>query len=1106
MSKKITTEELQQAFDLAYILHPRADVALRVTIDACDFLAGIDSTQARRRRSLNHYKAAIPHEQRLQQAVYVVSYRRELDQESPRPWMTPKYTPTREDLIVRYVKHIIWKNSLLHCRNLAVGIGCLLYSYQPSEIAELLGFYEENNLRKIKARIAKDLRDRFSNAGIVRPNGKSIRTIPASENDRLLVQQALEVLTPWQSSHLPPATPETLILETLFDENNPLSEWKRKHALIDPECAGLAHLVNEYNNFFASISIRRKLADPLEMLVLPDFAGNPTPPQERFKRRLLSENEKMLLKERHRPSGPWAHDPDTLCMFLSQLDLTETCNEDLLTIDARTDDYLHREPRSWRRVVSVVDSWASVVDSDAANQMSIGEPRKHCRVDPSASTEQSGRGEEDATFLTITPVTRTACLPLSFSQQRLWFIDQLHPENATHNVPLGVRLIGRLDVPALEQTLNEIVQRHESLRTTFLEVDGEPLQVISETAQLSLPLTDLSHLPEAEREAEAQRLIKEECARPFNLAQSAVRSALLKLADEEHLVLLTTHHIISDAWSMSVLIREAGILYEAFVSGTKAELPELPIQYADYAAWQREWLTGEVLEEQLKYWKQQIGKDLPVLALPLDHARSPVATQRGAVSRWGLSAETSKRLRELSRREGVTLFMTLLAAFDVLLARYTGQQDIVIGTPIAGRPETEVLIGFFVNTLVLRTDLSGDPTFRELLQRVREVTLGAQQHQDMPFDKLREKLPAESDTSHTALFQVAFALQNAPKREMALGGLQLRRELVENNTAKFDLTVALDEDAGVLRGVFTYNTDLFDGSMIKRMTEHFRNVLDQVTQQPERCISELRLLSDAEKQQLLTWDVTQVDYPQESIAALFEAQVERAPEAVALVFRDEAVSYEELNRRANQLAHYLRHQGVGPEVLVGVMVECSVELVVSLLAILKAGGAYVPLDSEYSAERLAFIITDTDLRMLLTTERLSRVVPQTRAQVICLDRDGERIAATSGENLRVNVQPEDLAYVIYTSGSTGIPKGVSVPHRAVIRLLKIDYILFAADEVFLELAPVSFFDASTLELWGSLLNGARLVMRIIDLRGVRQLLAGGDVLSPTHMQRLLSAD
>ena len=436
-----------------------------------------------------------------------------------------------------------------------------------------------------------------------------------------------------------------------------------------------------------------------------------------------------------------------------------------------------------------------------------------------ASVEQQRGAGLAAEAPPIRRVNREERLRLSFAQQRLWFIEQLNPGSAVYNVPLALRLSGRLEVAALEASLTGLVKRHESLRTRFVAVDGEPVQVIEAAQPVRLELQDLSEFEEAEREAEAQRLIKAEAGRPFDLAQGVARGALLKLSDEEHLVLLTLHHIVSDGWSMGVLTRELSELYAGQVEGREVELPALPVQYADYAAWQREWLSGAVLEEQLHYWKQQLGGELPVLSLATDYARPAVQTFAGAAEWLELSAASSQQLRELSRREGVTLFMTLLAGWQVLLGRYAGQEEVVVGTPIAGRNrlETEGLIGFFVNTLALRTDLSGDPGFVELLGRVRETTLQAYEHQDVPFEKLVEELQSERDLSRTPLFQVMFALQNAADEKIALPELEISLEGSEQPLAKFDLTLELSERDGQLVGAVEYNTDLFAAATIKRL-------------------------------------------------------------------------------------------------------------------------------------------------------------------------------------------------------------------------------------------------------------------------------------------------
>ena len=690
-------------------------------------------------------------------------------------------------------------------------------------------------------------------------------------------------------------------------------------------------------------------------------------------------------------------------------------------------------------------------------------------------------GMDRAAAPSIPRAAREQALPLSFAQQRLWFLDQLEPGSTAYNVPAAAWLMGKLDVAALVQSLNAIVARHESLRTRFIDVDGGPVQVVNEKSEVALPLTDLSHLTESEQEVETRRLIRAEAGLPFDLSRSAVRGALLKLSEAEHIVLLTMHHIVSDWWSMGVLIKELGVFYRAFASGTEATLPELRTQYPDYAAWQRDWLQGAALEEQLDYWKQQLSGELPVLALPLDYPRPPLQTHQGAELELELGAEVSRQLKELSRREGVTLFMTLLAAFNVLLARYTRQQDILVGTPIAGRNclETEGLIGFFVNTLVLRTDLSGNPSFRELLQRVREVALTAHRHQDLPFEKLVEELQPERDLSHTPLFQVMFAFESAAQHELQFEGLRLRQEEIANETAKFDLLVNVKEHKVGLRCSFNYNTDLFEPATIEQMIDHFGNLLAAVLVNPEGRISDLRLSSAAELSRVLEqWgDGGQVEYSAQTLPELFEAQVERCGESVALVCGEEEVSYEELNRCANQLAHYLGRQGVGPEALVGVLVERSVEMVVAVLGVLKAGGAYVPVDPVYPPERLRFMVEDAGVSVLLTQRSLVGKVPELKAKVVALDEAWEQIAQESATNPPVVTTSDNLAYVIYTSGSTGKPKGVQIEHGALINFLTAmgERPGFSASDVFLSVTSLSF-DIAGLELFLPLITGACVVV------------------------------
>jgi amino acid adenylation domain-containing protein len=758
----------------------------------------------------------------------------------------------------------------------------------------------------------------------------------------------------------------------------------------------------------------------------------------------------------------------------------------------------------------------------------------------------------------LAPVERGAASATSYAQQRLWFLQQLEPQGHAYNVPAAVRLRGRLDVAALEQSLREVVRRHESLRTTFAVEGGQPFQTVAPRAHEvfgALDVLDLTAHAAEGREAEALRLAREEAQAPFDLERGPLfRARLVRLAEEEHVLLLTMHHIVSDGWSMGVLVREVTTLYDAFAAGRTSPLAELPVQYADYAAWQREWLRGEVLERQLTYWRENLSGAPPLLELPADRPRPAVQTYNGASVPFELPAELSDELKRLGRREGATVYMTLLAAFQALLHRYTGSEDIVVGSPVAGRtrPGLEGLIGFFVNTLVLRTDLSGDPEFTSLLRRVRETTLGAYQHQDVPFEKLVDELQPARDPSHTPLFQVMFALQNVADARAELEGLELQLIETGDADAKFDLTLVMSEREGALGGALVYNTDLFDADTARRLVAHFQNLLAEIAARPQRRLTRLNLLDEEERRQLLvSFNDTAADYPRDlCVHQLFEAQAAATPDSTALVFGEESLTYAELNRRANRLAHHLLSLGVGADAPVGLCLERSAGMVVAVLAVLKAGGAYLPLDPALPRERLAFMLEDARARLAVTDRASAPALEGWRGEVVMLDEDGvevarrgedeAEVAARSDENpVWVAVTPSHLAYVMYTSGSTGTPKGVCVPHRAVARLVKgSSFASFSAEEVFLHLAPPSF-DASTFELWGALLNGARLVLmpagqssleeigaainrhsvttlwltaglfhlmaseRPADLRGLRQLLAGGDVLSPSHVNRML---
>lgn len=682
----------------------------------------------------------------------------------------------------------------------------------------------------------------------------------------------------------------------------------------------------------------------------------------------------------------------------------------------------------------------------------------------------------------IVPIPRDRDLPLSFAQQRLWFIDRLDPGSSVYNFPAAVRLNGPLNVAALKQSLDEIVRRHEALRTTFAFVDGRPVQVIAPVLTLTLPIVDLQELPDTEREAEIQRLAIREAQLPFSLAQGPlVRATVLRLGENEHIGLLTMHHIVADGWSTGILIREMAVLYDAYRSGKPSPLAEMPIQYADFAHWQRQWMLGAVLDTQLTYWKQQLLGASPFLELLTDHPRPNVQTYRGAHQSLRLPKSLGDRLKTLSRQEGVTLFMVLVAAFQILLRTYANQDDFVVGTPIANRNRIEIegLIGFFVNTLVLRTNMSGDPDFRELLRRVREVCLGAYAHQDLPFEKLVEELHLSRDISRNPLFQVMFVLQNASVQTVNLPGMSLSPLETETQTTHFDLTLHIADTEQGLAATLAYKVDLFDAATINRMLGHFRNLLEIVVTSPEQRLSDLTLLSKPEEQQLLVdWNDNKTDYQNNfCIQQLFEAQVERTPEAIALVFENERLTYGELNRRTNQLANHLRSLGVKPEVPVGIILKHSLEAVIGLLGILKSGGVYVPLDPACPKERLAFMLEDAEVPVLLTQEALLARLPEHRAKAVCVDSDREIIAQASPENPVCLTMGENQAYVIYTSGSTGRPKGVIVSHGATAEhclSIQRHYELNPDDRV-LQFGSLSF-DLSLEQILPTLIVGATLVM------------------------------
>ena len=735
------------------------------------------------------------------------------------------------------------------------------------------------------------------------------------------------------------------------------------------------------------------------------------------------------------------------------------------------------------------------------------------------------RGQIDLSHAVIMPRVRESNhAPMSFAQQRLWLFLQLDPDNVSYNVPEALLLEGPLHVPALVQCLSEIVRRHEALRTTFQIVSGEPAQVITQPRPVALDLIDLSQLPKQERKETARRLINEEAWRPFDLAHGPLlRMKLLKLDDAEHILLMTVHHIVSDGWSFSVLWHETTTLYTVFSRGQSSPLPELPIQYADFAMWQREWLSGEVLEEQLGYWRKKLSGALPVLELPADRLRLPIQSYHGASEGLALPATLSRKLQSFNEDDGVTLFMTLLATFQVLLHRYTRQTDICVGVPIANRnrAETENLIGFFINNLVLRCDLEGNPTFRSFLAQVREETLNAYAHQDVPFEKLVEELRPDHSLSYMPLFQLMFMVQNSPSTDFPLQDLNLSEVDIGISTTKYDLSLSVTEVNDHLYLFAIYNRDLFDASTIKRLLKHYEILLEGIVANPQQHIAEFPLLTEDERLLLADVNDTSAEYPEEMrIHELFEEQAARRPEAIAVCDEGRDLTYGELNRQGNKLAQYLRRCGVGAETIVGIALERSLEMVIGLLGVLMAGGAYLPLDLNYPKQRLALMLEQTHVGLILTQEQWQKSLPEFNGEVLCLDRvlsssfslsaedslkaelktKAERGTTAEGlsfdrvlsssfslsaqDSLKAELKTaelttaaESLAFVFHTSGSTGKPKGVMATQRSAVNYLTFivrNYEVSSADTV-LQTASLSF-DASVRDILGPLIAGAKLVL------------------------------
>jgi amino acid adenylation domain-containing protein len=678
----------------------------------------------------------------------------------------------------------------------------------------------------------------------------------------------------------------------------------------------------------------------------------------------------------------------------------------------------------------------------------------------------------------ILPVKRDSDLPLSFPQQRMWFLYQLDSQTPFYNENLQLRIIGALNVSALEQSLNEIIRRHEALRTIFPTVDGFAVQRIIPTLTVNIPVVDLQGL----KPDEVQQIITKEVRQPFDLSKPPLlRVSLLRLEPEFHLLILTIHHIIMDGWSMGIFIKELSALYQAFSTGSPTPLSELTIQYGDFTIWQRQWLTEEVQQQQLDYWKQQLADAPVLLELPTDYPRPSVQTFSGAIKQFKLNSNLTSQLKSLSQKLGTTLFVTLLAAFALLLHRYSGQDDICIGSPFANRNRTEIesLIGFFVNTLVLRTQIKENPSFSDFITQVQQVVLDAYANQDVPFEQVVEVLQPARSPSYNPLFQVMFALENMSLDALDLADISMTPEIIEQGTAKFDLSLLMFETQQGIIGSLEYNTDLFNETTIARMVGHFETLLEGIVANPQQRVSELPLLTQHEQHQLLfEWNNTTKDYPHDKcIHQLFEEQVERSPDAVAVVFKGEQLTYRELNTRANQLANYLRTLGVKAETLVGICVERSLDMVVGLLGILKAGGAYVPLDPNYPNERLSFMLSDAQVSVLLTQQHLVPGLPKHEAVVVCLDTDRHHIGKHCHKNLITEVTSNNLAYTIYTSGSTGKPKGVQILHSAVVNFLCTmrHQPGITADDILLGVTTFTF-DIAALEIFLPIIVGATLAI------------------------------
>ncbi|HET7206343.1 MAG TPA: amino acid adenylation domain-containing protein [Terriglobales bacterium] len=685
--------------------------------------------------------------------------------------------------------------------------------------------------------------------------------------------------------------------------------------------------------------------------------------------------------------------------------------------------------------------------------------------------------------------------PMSFAQQRLWFLDQLEPGNVAYNTPFVLSLEGELDYQALTKSLTEILRRHEVLRSTFCLRDGAPAQLIHPPKPMEIPVVDLEGIPDAERRVKVEQLAREEAHQPFDLQRGPiVRSRLLRITQDEHILLLTTHHIVFDGWSRSILFHELGSLYRDYCNGVAGSLPEPVIQYTDFAVWQNEQLSGTLLHNQLSYWKKQLAGAPTVLELPSDRPRPLASTFKGAALQSHISRELMEQVRLIGQQENATLFMTLLAVYELLLSRYSDQDDILVGCPVAGRNRTELegLIGCFASTLVLRGNLAGSPTFRELLRRIRETALGAYTHQDLPFEKLVEEIQPERSLGHNPLFQVLFSLRNLPATTASLPGLKLKLLPNELTTAKLDLALFAVETADGLELRWEYSSELFDPGRIERMADHFERLLTEATAHSDIPVSELPLLTRGEQKQLLEdWNNTRTDYPRHKcLHQLFESQVKQTPTAIAVRFRNQHLTYAHLNQRANRLAHYLRKLHLARGERVGVYLERSLDMMVALLAVQKSGAAYVPIDPEYPAERIGLTLESASPRIIITQQSLATSLPPCAARIVNMDSDWPEIELESTANPLAEISSDDLMYVIFTSGSTGRPKGVQVHHRAVVNLLcfMAKELKMGTDDVFPALASFAF-DMCVPELYLALILGGQVVI------GDREIAANGEELA-----------